>query len=678
MNLPRAPSSPAELLLEADARMTQALENFFQRSRTAIQDTIVQAMVAQMTPATIATGQTCLTWLNAHPETLSGTFADQFRLHLARPETFKLNHDSRPGELQLVDDDTLKRQLAEEKAAARLTEALRAEMLLLVSRLQSVRQAVPDAPFPADAYGPLPIVRALSRALDALGIDSPSGTFLLQSAADPLLDMLKHTYTALNQFLGTQDIPEYLVQVPAPSAPPPPRRIAGDAGQDVLAFIQAAARETRPAGPAGEFPAVSRRLIDSLSAWQASPPDSQQIQADISALVLRQLLLDARHAGARAYELAVLDAMASLFGFILDEPGLSPAYRAEIAHLQVPTLRMALVASDFFSDDQNLARRFIDLVGMFARRFPERDPSHAAALGQVQAARAAILLDPDHPAPAFAVAHDKLAAWLAAEDARTADDLAAEVARLEHIERHELGTLLAIENLRDLTERYPAPESVLQRLEAAWVPHMASLYVAESGEGPDWRAACLTLHQLFLSLQGPDSDAVRESRLQSIPHINTALRRGLLAQGAAPGQMKDFFSAITATQECWIRPAVGQREAVVSTFTPRNVSLEQIESLARRLAETPSIDPFLQQAQQLREGDWVDFDPPREGLSTARVAWVGVLGHLLFCDSSEQRFSLDCRRLAAEIRAGRASVPEQPLTRKAMLRLKTRMLTVPG
>jgi hypothetical protein len=202
---------------------------------------------------------------------------------------------------------------------------------------------------------------------------------------------------------------------------------------------------------------------------------------------------------------------------------------------------------------------------------------------------------------------------------------------------------------------------------------MASLYVNEAGEGPNWRAACQTMLQLFLSLQFPENDAIREARLQSIPQTNAALRRGLLAQGADPAQMKDFFGAITATQECWVRPGVGRPEAA-SSFVPQRVSQEEIESLAHRLADTPADDPVLQQAQQLLEGDWVDFDPPFNGLATARVAWVGIHGYLLFCDSEEERrFSLDCEQLAVEIRAGRAHIPEQSLTRKAMLRLEVQM-----
>ena len=678
MNTQSAPPSPAALLREADARMAQALEHFFQRSHMPIQNTILRAIATQMTPSAIATGQTCLDWLNAYPDALSTAFADQFRLHLARPETFTQHHNERPPALELVNDNTLGRQLAEEKAAAHLTEVLRADMLLLFGRLQAVRRtALVDADH-IDAYGPLPVMRALSHALDALGIGSPCGTFLLQSATDSLLDTLKHTYTALNQFLGAQDIPD----LPDAHAPPPPRRTQADAGQDVLAHIQSVAARADETGqadtraPADGFQAMPHSLIDSLAAWKARTTDTQ---SDTPAQVLRQLQRDARHAGASAFDLAVLDAVAGLFEFILDDPTMPPRYKAAITQLQVPALRIALVSPDFFSDDQHPARQLIDLMGQFSRRFPEHKPSHVPALEQIEAACTAILHDPEHPAEAFAEACSKLAAWLAEEDARSEVGLAAEVTHLEHIERQELGTLLALENLHDLTERYPAPESVLGRLEAAWVPYMASLYAAESGEGPDWRAACQTLLQLFHSLQAPDSDATREARLQSIPQINTALRRGLLAQKAEPAQLKDFFSAITATQECWIRPAAGQRSTVVSTFTPRRVSQEQIESLAHQLAETPANDHVLQQAQQLLEGDWVDFDPPYEGLTTARVAWVGVHGYLLFCDSSgEQRFSLDCGRLAAEMRAGRACILEQSLTRKAMLQLKTRLSAGPA
>ena len=678
MNTQSTSPSPVELLRETDARMAQALDNFFQRSRASIQDTIFRTLETQTTNSAIAKGQTCLDWLNAHPETLSTAFADQFRHHLVHPETFSQHHSERPAQLQLVDDDTLKRQLAEEKAAAYLTENLRAEMLLLFGRMQAVqRAALEDMDRNhADLYSPLPVVRALSRALDTLSFDSACGTLLLQCTRGPLLDTLKHTYTALNQFLGTADIPD--LPGTRPSPPSPPKRSEPDAGRDVLAHIQAAATpgsETSPATrahPSGLLPAAPppRNLFDSLADWHAHPAGPQSSLSKAPALVLRQLQQDARHAGAGAFDLAVLDAVAGLFDFILDDPGVSPCYKAEIAQLQIPALRIALISPDFFSDSLHPARQLIDLMGQFSRRFPEDNAAHLNALEQIQAACVAIVHDTDHPVEAFARARDALAAWLSGENARAQAALTPDVTRLEHIERQELGTLLALENLHDLTERYPAPESVLRRLEAAWVPYMASLYVAESGEGPDWRAACHTLLNLFRSLQTPDSDATREARLQSIPAINAALRRGLLVQGAEPAQLKDFFSAITATQECWIRPAQGHREAVVSTFTPQ-LTQTQIEALARQRPDAPENDLALQQSQKLIEGDWVDFDPPYEGLATARVAWVGVHGYLLFCDSEgEQRFSLDCQRLAAEIRAGRAHIPEQSLTRKAMLCLK--------
>ena len=655
--------------------MTQALNNFFQRSHAPLQNIVLRAIATQMTPAAVATGQVCLDWINACPDALSTAFAEQFRLHLARPETFSDRYYNRPPELQLLDNASLQRQLAEEKAAAQLTEVLRADMLLLFGRLQAIRRTALDDQDYIDAYGPVAIVRALSRALDALQIDSTCGTLLLESTAAPLLDTLKHTYTSLHQFLGAQNIPG----LRSPPVRPTRQTRPSPAAPTILAHIRALV-PYEDAAPGGRGwgnhnvapPAVAAgSLADKLIGLQ--PAD-----ATTGTTILRQLQQDASIGNAAAVDLAILDAVAGLFELILDDPGLSPDYKAVFSQLQIPTVRVALATPAFFSDDEQPARQVLDMVGVFSRRFPEHSPSYGATLRHLEAQCALLLDDRADPVAAFVQVQQSLAAWLADENKRSDAGLAPEISRLEQVERLERGTLLALENLEDLTERYPAPESVLRRLEAAWVPHMASLYMAESGEGPDWRDACHTLLQLFLSMQTPASEAIREARLQSIPRVNAALRQGLLAQGADPAQLRDFFAAITATQECWIRPPMAQREGTVSTFV-RRVSQAQIESLAQHVPDEPPSESLQRQTQQLREGDWVDFDPAYQGLTSARIAWAGADGRLLFCDSEgKHAFSVNYAQFVAEMRAGRACVPEQSVTRKAMQCLASRIAPDPG
>jgi hypothetical protein len=43
-------------------------------------------------------------------------------------------------------------------------------------------------------------------------------------------------------------------------------------------------------------------------------------------------------------------------------------------------------------------------------------------------------------------------------------------------------------------------------------------------------------------------------------------------------------------------------------------------------------------------------------------------------NAETKRFSLDSNQLAAELHAGRARIPEQSLTRKAMLRFKMQLM----
>jgi hypothetical protein len=660
--------------------MAQALGNFFQRNRLAIQDAFLSEMDAQATPSTLDARHICLEWVNTDPEALSTAFAEQFRQQLAHPETFEQQSSGQYEKLQLVDDDVLGRQLAEEKVAARLTDTLRSDLMLLFGRLQSLMHQAQKDPDQTRGFGPRQVIHALSRALDTLDLPSASGTLFIQRSADPLYETLRLTYTALNQFLSEQGVDEH-ISVRTPHTPAP-NRTESSIGQDILALIQSVAAHgqaplpTEGSTPANmapslggnSFPGGLPGFLDNQVNWQIQSPLMPN-----TASGLRQAQQNARLTDAEHFDRAVLDTQTALFEFILDDPAASPPYQSVITQLQTPTLQVALESLAFFDDDQHPARQLIDLLGQFSRRFPDTHPAGSQALQQAEAVCAHVASDDNPPAEGFTRAQHALGAWLDEENARVRGVLSADIAHLQHIENQQLGTLLALQNLQDLTTRLPAPEAVLQRLEAAWIPFMASLYVTESGEGAHWRDACTTLLQLFQSLQAPAPEA-REARLRSIPATNAALRRGLLAQGADPAQLKSFFSAITAAQECWVRPEVSQPAGVTRTFRPQPVSADSSDTLARQLASPGIDDPILRQAQQLHEGDWVEFEPPYQGLAAARVAWMGVGGHLLLCgDTEAQRFSLDCAQLAAEVRAGRARIPEQSLTRRAMLRLKSKI-----
>jgi hypothetical protein len=691
MNIRTSPSLYAALIREVDDRMTQALDNFFQRSRTAILDDIAHAISRELTPAAamLAAGQTCMDWLNAQPDQMSAAFAAQFEPH--RDPSGSRPAEPQASNLQLLDDDQFDRQLAEDKAVTFLTEMLGPDAHTFFNRLATLYSQDASPANPALAYGPRTVVRALSTALDALALDTASGTLLLRHAAPALKDTLRHTYAALNQYLVSQDIETQASPKPvsAPARTPRPDNAPLSAGDAILAHIRSAGAALAsplpvPAPAMGApapalCPALPRggprqNFADSLGRWQAGLPRMTEIAPDAPILVLRQLQAQAGETDADGFDLAMLDAVAGLFECILADPDVAAGYKSEIAQLQIPTLRAALAAPVFFSDDSHPARQLIDLLGRFSRRFPERHPAHTEVLRRVEIVCTQVINEPVQHTEAFAQAHTGLADWLAAEDANADGAMATEIADLEYIERQALGTLLALETLQDLTARHPAPQSVLRQLETAWVPQMSGLYLAEAGEGPQWRAAGETLKQLFLSLQPPEDETAREACLRNLPRINAELRAGLLAQGAQPEQMKAFFDAITATQECWIRPALGRREDAVSRFVPLRVTQSDIESLAQRQAGMPAADAAERQANALQEGDWVDFDPPYEELATARVAWVGVQGYLLFCDAAgETRFSLDSERLATEVRAGRARIPEQSLTRKAMLRLHARL-----
>jgi hypothetical protein len=201
MNSPIPISTSDDLHTEVDTRLTQALDNFFQRSRPAIHDGILRALASELSPSMLIVGQNCTDWLAMHPDQLSDAFATHYRAHLAQlhPVPHIAHGTLQTGELQLLDDATLDRQLTVSKSGLRLTEALFPEMQPFLARMGGLLDQ-----HHADVlarYSPLAVVGALSDALDALELDEKSGTLLLQQAMLPLQDTLRHTYASLGQFL---------------------------------------------------------------------------------------------------------------------------------------------------------------------------------------------------------------------------------------------------------------------------------------------------------------------------------------------------------------------------------------------------------------------------------------------------------------------------------------------
>jgi hypothetical protein len=634
---------------EVIERVAEALHNLFPRCAGDIERDVQHAAQMRATVTTLHAAQECALWLERHPDRLSIRFAERFR---QRPRAKALDA-ARPTTLTLLDEASLERQVAEEKAINRLNDALRGELIPLTSRLQAVADEA------VAAIAPGHVIRALAESLDALELSPPAVLLMLQGTQSALVETLRQSYAALNAYLEAQGLAWRPSREPGTGRP----AARDDSGAAVLDYLQAAASR------GGGAPAASPgRLLDQIALWHSALPSATLAPATDTpptAGLLHALQSQSFVLGAAPFDRAVLDAVARLFDTILGEPDIGPRLKAAIARLQIPVLKAALATPAFFAEADHPARLLIDLLGQFSRRFPATDPAHDAALDAAEHAVDEVLQTFETDPASFTRAHAGLQAWLVEADGRAAARLAEDVARLEAIDQQETGTLLALETLRDLTTRLGAPESVIRRLEIYWVPYMASLYVAEKGEGPAWRSACQTLARLFDTLQTPEDEASHAARKAAIPGINAELRQGLLAQGATAEHLKDFFSAITAQQARWIRPD----QPPPPEPAPSGALAADFARFAR--PATGEADEYTRQADALQEGDWVDFEPPHEGLATARIAWVGVRGYLLFCDNEgESRCSMDRETLASALREGRASVPDLSLTRKAMVRIR--------
>ena len=86
----------------------------------------------------------------------------------------------------------------------------------------------------------------------------------------------------------------------------------------------------------------------------------------------------------------VIDVVGSLFDQILSDPKVPPQMARQIARLQLPVLRVALVDSNFFSSRRHPVRRFVNRIASLMK--PETAPGKFA--GWIAAPTRGINLQP--------------------------------------------------------------------------------------------------------------------------------------------------------------------------------------------------------------------------------------------------------------------------------------------
>ena len=592
-------------------------------------------------------------------------------------------------ELSLMGDQDFEVTLAVDKATARMHFNCAEELVALNARLAKLlgRTELSEKDNP---LAPRSLCESLLDGMSSMQLNQNIRVVLLNQFDLVLTTELPQIYQSINRYLVDGGIlPDLKGGTKNHS-----RNTASASGSAVSAtsasndmfklFEQLAGGTGRAMGGGAGIPGFS--LLDSLGQLQSGAMmlpggvrfELPLLEASAIQNVLRSLQQSPVMKAASPLDAVLVDAVAMLFDVVFDEASIPDRLKAQIARLQIPVLKAAMLDSNFFSQSNHPVRRMLDAIATLAIHLPENEAGNARleAISQVVSR---VLKGFEKDISVFETAATELESMGTLLDATLEEAMSSslqqDIAQIKNAERAEIAPVIVHDFINRALKEQTVAEAVREFLRRDWAQLLTLDYINEGEEGAHFNSHVETMRELVWSVQPKADMDARLMLVRILPGLLKRLREGV-AEIDLPTKLADrFFASLVILHANAVRPS--------SQPVPLpEISPEEIEEMVVQAEATPSAaeatpeattnteagpvapeveDEFTLRARALNKGDWVEFHYDDGTFRWARLGWVsGVKNTYLFSDQDGMNsFSIGLHRLADKLRRGEAVMVER-------------------
>jgi hypothetical protein len=625
-------------------------------------------------------------------------------------------------DLLLVDDNDLEESLAVTNMVSKARNQFKEHLYALEQRLQAMHYGVVTINGDNNPLGPQAVCEAFKGAMAIQTLDLKVKLIVYKIFERSVVQSLDTCYYALNTLMAEAGVlPTIRVRAPVnpnpagpatrPAAPgarsAPPR--AGESGQgaapsaaDAFAALQELLGQQRHgggasgggvaaggtgAGPGAGVAYDTPTVLVALSALQTNPmvdfgelKTREQVSAYLKTSIVDHLtsVNPKNERNISQADADTIDIVTMLFDFILDDTTLPHAFRALIARLQIPVLKVAIIDKSFFAKKNHPARRLLNElaragIGWSGAEDESVDPLYARSSAAVET----ILTEFDNDVKLFESVLENYLAFL--EDDRAQRKLAAEKLESSH-------QAVATEIERRIAEP-ELPLAIRTFLSTAWKDVLLRIHGRDGAQGAAWDMATQVADDLVWSVTPKNAGKNKARLVQMIPKLLNRLQDGLTLisyprddrtrlfqeleglhlrslKGPAPSTPTPA-PASTPTSAPGAKPAAATPKSSIDQLIDdlntvptliEDIVMEDPNANAPPAAE--AYDEYCEQAMRLSVGTWVEFTQETGHTVRGKLAWKSeVLGEFTFVDRMYKLVAdKTLRELADDIREQRARV----------------------
>ncbi|MCO5119819.1 MAG: DUF1631 domain-containing protein [Burkholderiaceae bacterium] len=268
-------------------------------------------------------------------------------------------------------------------------------------------------------------------------------------------------------------------------------------------------------------------------------------------------------ASATPPQLAVVDVVAAMFDYVVDDRRLPQAAHPLVWRLQQPALALALLDPGYLGDEPRSLRRLVENFGAIANAFADDLTRGSELYRRMETVVRAVEIVTSALQTRSAV----MSRQVELEYSRAAGHVSQLIERIVR-ERSALESMPGRRNRRDYTRRpnrgqerevterierlleeriarHSVPESVHEFLRKVWLRHLRTAVLRDGEDSGEFRVALQVVDDLLWSLddKGPGQVSRREL-VQRIPPLIQVLTQGLRAIGAREEEHRGFFDEL--------------------------------------------------------------------------------------------------------------------------------------
>lgn len=304
--------------------------------------------------------------------------------------------------------------------------------------------------------------------------------------------------------------------------------------------------------------------VQRLSTNQAPSLQAQGAGIDVKSLIAQVQAQNGQNSQIARADEEVINLVAMLFDFILDDKSLASPMRALIARLQIPITKVALLDKTFFTKNGHAARRLLNEMSKAALGWQKEDSlkKEDPLYSKMRQVVRTLLNDFNTNIEIFADLLADFTSFVEKEKKRSnvfekrtldAEDgkAKAEVAR----------TTVALEiELRIVNS--PLAQAVRAIINKVWNNYLFVTALKHGYDSAEWRAGIKTLEDLVWSVSPPKNDEERKGLIRLVPNLLKRLRVGFDAISYNPYDMSTLFKALEDVHLRCIRGVEVSRQAV--------------------------------------------------------------------------------------------------------------------